>query len=311
MIRNTFLCFVDEEAAPTRRCVSVPPSAKLSRTEAVLWRKSSALSEASTVSGRASFSSIESTASTPEALPQEDPLESEDLAPALQGLLSRGDAGKTTVMVRNIPKQCTQRALLKEWLHLGFGGSIDLFYLPMEFGTMTNLGYCFLNFVSEARADEFRTRVNKHRLTWFPNSRALVTTKSRVQGFRDNFTNFRNSRVMGAAVPPEFQPIIIDPQTCREIPFPPPTRKLRKTKKVDSEMRSLNKRYFDLLCTVTDERTARLIGNQTVKGFQPQFRKASFEAVVKAAEQNPGYLLEQVQCGVAQLIAAGKLSETM
>jgi hypothetical protein len=176
----------------------------------------------------------------------------------------------------------------------------------MEFGSVTNLGYCFINLVSEAKAAEFVRKINKHRLGGH-GSRPLVTARSRVQGFLNNFENFRNSRVMGVAVPPEFQPIIIDPETGAEVPFPPPNRKLRKTKKVDAGLRSLQQRYFSMVSTVTTERNARLIVNHTAKMFQPHEQRAGMEALVRRAAADYDVLWSGVQSTIASLVAAGKL----
>lgn len=64
------------------------------------------------------------------------------------------DAGvATTLMVRNIPAECTQEFLLELWPN---HGTYDFLYLPRNAGGKSNLGYCFVNFVSEAHAAAFK-----------------------------------------------------------------------------------------------------------------------------------------------------------
>lgn len=50
-------------------------------------------------------------------------------------------------MIRNIPSECIEEALFEEW---PADGTYDFFYLPRNAGGKANLGYCFINFVSEA-----------------------------------------------------------------------------------------------------------------------------------------------------------------
>merc|ERR1719321_875490 len=57
-------------------------------------------------------------------------------------------AGRTTVMLRNIPNNYTRAKLLELLDKEGFLACYDFIYLPMDFKRNANLGYAFLNLVS-------------------------------------------------------------------------------------------------------------------------------------------------------------------
>mmetsp|Transcript_31408 Transcript_31408/g.71760 ORF Transcript_31408/g.71760 Transcript_31408/m.71760 type:complete len:302 (+) Transcript_31408:44-949(+) len=292
MIKNTFLYFAEEdEAAPTKRSSSTPPSSRLSccSTEcssAGGSPRSSLCSPAAAGTPRSSLC-----AASPADCTTVDAAavvaDHQELSPVLRAMLERAEPG-ATVMVRNVPPNCTQRQLLRDFKQLGFGRLIDLFYLPMEFQSMQNLGYSFVNLVSEDAAVAFSQAVQGHRLAAFPHSKALVVGRGRLQGFEENFKTFRNSRVMGRSVPPEFQPIIMNPLTGVEVPFPQPTRKLKKTKKVNTQVRTLQKRLYEAAKTITDDRSARKAASYLVKTMD--HRKPSTEEFVASAEGNPQLL---------------------
>merc|ERR1712196_401809 len=62
-------------------------------------------------------------------------------------------APPTTLMIRNLPNRYTQRQLISELEDLGFAGTFDFLYLPLDKGTMSNVGYAFVNFVEHAHAE--------------------------------------------------------------------------------------------------------------------------------------------------------------
>lgn len=62
------------------------------------------------------------------------------------------DLEKTTLIVRNIPAECTQKMLTDCWAP---DGSYDIFYMPFSFKKRKNLGFAFINFVSHSNARKF------------------------------------------------------------------------------------------------------------------------------------------------------------
>merc|ERR1719329_1251202 len=67
----------------------------------------------------------------------------------------KGSQAVTTLMIRNIPNVYSQRDLVAELEALGFcQESFDFLYLPVDNGTKSNVGYAFVNFVSEGFAKQ-------------------------------------------------------------------------------------------------------------------------------------------------------------
>lgn len=58
------------------------------------------------------------------------------------------DVTLTTLMIRNIPNFLTQRQLINMLGGRGLAGCFDFLYIPLDKGTMANVGYAFVNFVT-------------------------------------------------------------------------------------------------------------------------------------------------------------------
>merc|ERR1719265_418758 len=91
-------------------------------------------------------------------------------------------AGKTTVMMRNLPASTTQRDLLVDVARAGFGALFDFFYLPMNFKKQQSAGYAFINFLDPAAAAAFRRHYDGLRLGSDPVQVVPATT----QGYEAN-----------------------------------------------------------------------------------------------------------------------------
>lgn len=106
-------------------------------------------------------------------------------------------AGKTTVMIRNIPSVYSQKDLIAEVSRRGFAGSFDFFYLPMDFAKSANAGYAFANFVDVASVSALRKEFDGKRLELAPTSTKLIqVVPATLQGYDANFAHFAHSAVL-------------------------------------------------------------------------------------------------------------------
>ncbi len=152
---------------------------------------------------------------------------------------------KSTLMLRNIPNKFTRDQLVKI-IMLKMGncvGSFDFFYLPTDFRSKCNFGYAFINMTSSEYVDKFFQVFDGANLTSFINgilagssnsnprySKICQVSYARVQGLAENVRRLMNSPIMGAAdvigaSQEEIDaslPILFDPVTGQEIPFPRP-----------------------------------------------------------------------------------------
>mmetsp|Transcript_14246 Transcript_14246/g.30793 ORF Transcript_14246/g.30793 Transcript_14246/m.30793 type:complete len:318 (+) Transcript_14246:36-989(+) len=289
LVKNTFLAFWEEEdeqllSTPQRRSSSIPPTAKLSFDETpVLSPKSPPICSAGSLSGMSTTSGSTTTS------PRDSVGDRDGLSPTLIRLLDRPFAGSTTVMVQNIPNQFTQRLLLRVWREMGFGRCLDLLYLPMDFRKKCNLGYAFVNFCTTDQVEAFRLLIDGTKLPHFKSSKLIVTAEARVQGFAANFDSFRNSLVMARNVAPEYQPMIFDPTTGAEVPFPAPVGQLRSAKiRKGAEERvtweGLRKRLVACVREVEEPGRASMVIQAVVATCEGQV--PALEEVVAKAEQS-------------------------
>ena len=115
--------------------------------------------------------------------------------------------GKTTVMIRNIPTRFTQESLLWVICDEFSESCMDFFYLPIDFKTGKNLGYCFINFTNSEFLMSFMRLFESRKLN--ANSEKLLSVSlAKIQGLEKNFNLFKVSAVMTVA-PPKFRPMVI------------------------------------------------------------------------------------------------------
>jgi len=104
----------------------------------------------------------------------------------------------TTMMIRNIPNRYTQRELIVELENLGFGGTFDFLYAPIDFGTMGNVGYVFINFVSAEWAARCRQEFegfifSKHQKKTA--KKVATVSVAHLQGLGANMRHYEKSAV--------------------------------------------------------------------------------------------------------------------
>merc|ERR1719210_2128457 len=119
----------------------------------------------------------------------------------------------TTMMLRNIPNKYAQNTLLQEINNLGFAGSYDFFYLPMDVHNRSNVGYAFINFEAPKDAERFRYCFSDHRFQRFHSRKIGSVCTAHVQGLDANLRHFEN-RAVTQARNDQYRPIVLKGQ-CR------------------------------------------------------------------------------------------------
>mmetsp|Transcript_30957 Transcript_30957/g.88729 ORF Transcript_30957/g.88729 Transcript_30957/m.88729 type:complete len:230 (-) Transcript_30957:72-761(-) len=132
----------------------------------------------------------------------------------------------TTVMLKQLPRECTRDMLADLLEEMGFGGLFDFIYVPMNLATNTSFTYAFVNLTSPAAADRCWAAWDA-RVPWphLGDTGCAVTWADGQQGLAANIERYRNSPVMHPTVPDSCKPACYS--QGRRQPFPAPTRFLR------------------------------------------------------------------------------------
>jgi hypothetical protein len=102
----------------------------------------------------------------------------------------------TTLMIRNIPNRCSQRDLIGELERVGFAGCFDFVYVPLDLGTMSNVGYAFVNFTLPVHAARCIEVLPKHQFSRQRKSGKLVAVSpAHMQGLEANLRHYETSAV--------------------------------------------------------------------------------------------------------------------
>jgi RNA recognition motif-containing protein len=117
--------------------------------------------------------------------------------------------GATTVMVRNIPTRFTSVSFLRVLDECGFRHTYDFFYLPMDFRTGKNMGYCFLNFLHSSYTIMFASLFHGRRLRMTTSTKVVEVTPSKRQGLAENVALFKASDLLGSLSLPHFKPLVL------------------------------------------------------------------------------------------------------
>lgn len=131
---------------------------------------------------------------------QEPRRDSRDMVQGAEGTdyaSDRWPASTTTLMIRNLPAEATQRQLLAELDRTGFEGQYDFVYIPsISFKARESKGYGFVNFCSQDGALAFAKTWHRSRCC---NVRAdmpaLNISPAAVQGLAANTEKWAGSRM--------------------------------------------------------------------------------------------------------------------
>lgn len=129
-------------------------------------------------------------------------------------LISKTVENVTSIMIRNIPRKCTQRMLVADLTDAGFGETFDFVYLPTDISSAKNLGYAFVNFIHPEYASSFREVFHKKHLSSMRGSRTgLSVSPALIQGFDANVENVMKNASVHRIRNPEYLPLIINRDT--------------------------------------------------------------------------------------------------
>jgi hypothetical protein len=112
---------------------------------------------------------------------------------------TKAEGPPTTMMIRNIPNRYTQKELMRELSDLGFSNSYDFLYLPIDKGTLCNVGYAFVNFVEPSWAQMCMRAFENYTFKKYRKARGKIATVSvaHLQGLEANLRHYENSAVNG------------------------------------------------------------------------------------------------------------------
>jgi len=139
-----------------------------------------------------------------------------------------GRQRRTTVVMRNLPKQYNRDMLVSLLDSEGFAGTYGLVYLPIAFGTGLAIGYAFVTFGLHETAARFKRQLEGFE-DWAceGNLKACeVQWRNGFDGLNELVQHFRNSPVMHPSVPDSFRPALYE--TGTQVTFPSPTRAIKK-----------------------------------------------------------------------------------
>jgi len=121
---------------------------------------------------------------------------------------------RTTVVMTEIPSDCSRDGLVACLDGAGLVGQYNFVYLPVSFETLSTHGYGIVNFVSSTAAQKL--------IMTFPGS---ASWSDQRQGLKEHVSNFQDSSLMHEGVPDQFKPILF--KAGKRVAFPAPTRQMR------------------------------------------------------------------------------------
>jgi hypothetical protein len=136
---------------------------------------------------------------------------------------------RTTVMIRNMPNNYTRDMLLELVDSIGFAGTYDFAYLPIDFNSQAGLGYAFINFATVADAQNAFERFEGFSNWKVPSEKVCtVTWSSPTQGLAAHIERYKNSPVMHHSLADQWKPVLF--QQGMRVAFPPPSKPIKTPK---------------------------------------------------------------------------------
>jgi len=130
------------------------------------------------------------------------------------------DKGGITLMLKNIPNKYTREQLVQEfWKQVG--QTFDFVYLPIDFTTLCNIGYCFINFRTMEAARDFTNKFHQVHtrdcLPGFNSNKVCVVSAAAVQGSKATMAKLSPSILPLLTERPEWQPVLFDFNQTRDV----------------------------------------------------------------------------------------------
>jgi RNA recognition motif-containing protein len=158
------------------------------------------------------------------------------LVPASQNLPARSAQKKkpksnkdtrTTLMIQNVPAQCTNNMMVEMLDSAGLSCKYDFVYAPTDFRTYTAFGYAFVNFTTNKNAVQAMDVLSGLICpTWSEQKVAFeVNWCEAHQGLKVHVNKYQNSPVMHPSVLEEYKPLIFKNGLRQQ--FPPPTKVIK------------------------------------------------------------------------------------
>ncbi|KRH92299.1 meiosis protein mei2 [Pseudoloma neurophilia] len=108
---------------------------------------------------------------------------------------SKSENERTTVMLKNIPNKYNCDMLL-DMINEYFWGQYDFIYLRMDFFNNCNVGYAFINFLSNKNVIDFYNIVNKREWKLFTSNKIAEVTYASIQGIEKLYNKFKTSSLI-------------------------------------------------------------------------------------------------------------------
>jgi RNA recognition motif-containing protein len=104
----------------------------------------------------------------------------------------------TTLMIRNIPNQYAQKDFIQELDSLGFKGTYNFLYIPVDKKSAASCGYGFINFIDHHWAAKCASVFQDYLLTPKKGKgKYAEVSAAHLQGLEANIAHYRNTKILG------------------------------------------------------------------------------------------------------------------